>query len=391
MKKSIGAVILSMAFLGGCSKQDDKLVLGIWTTTPQEMAFVQERVDSYEQSTGTEVQIEVINGTYNDAIQLQIASGGGPDVFYMDSLYLDRFVNDGAVQDIKPFLKKTDLNDFNEPLLAAYQKDDAVYGLPKDANSLVLYYDQDTFNKYNMKVPANWDELLKTAHFFADLDKYDAGIVLETEFPRFSPFLFQSGGKVFDEKGNFAFNSAEVASAYDFYYRQLLGSKAAKTGQELDGNETAFTTKRVPMMISGGWAVQTLEQESKDLNWKMAKLPAGKEQTSMLFTVAYVMNANTEKTQESVDFIEYMASEKIQRMVVDSKIAVPTRKAAGEYYQETNKDFVANSEQFAYSNVNLYGVDGAKIHSALGRAGEKIYINNTDVEQALEEALLELQ
>lgn len=359
-----------------------------WSTTPQEKEFVQSRIDLFEEEhPGVSVEWEILSNEYNETLQIQIASGKGPDVFYVDASWASMFIENYALAPIDKYIDNSSVEGFYPSTLDAFRTDKNVYGLPKDMNTLVLYYDALAFEKYGMSVPTNWDELYETAQAFSQMDEYEAGLVLRTDFPRFYPFVLQNGGKILDKDNNPNWTDKAVVDAFDFYFNKLIGSGAAKTNKDFNGeNEGALTTKKVPMMISGGWATAYLNENGKDIEWKMAKLPMGKTENTVLFTVAYVMGKNAKNPEICSKFIDFMTSEKSQRMVVDSGLAVPTRQAVADYYIEKNPTLGANPEQAKNATVYNLGVHTPKIAELMTSAGDKIRLQGVSAQQALEEA-----
>lgn len=377
-------------FANGQKEGSSKKVLKLvgWSTTPQEKEYVQSRIDLFEQENpGVSIEWEILSNEYNETLQIQIASGRGPDIFYVDASWSSMFIENNALRPIDEYLSDSVKEGFYPSTLAAFKDNKGVYGFPKDMNTLVLYYDELAFKKYGKSVPTTWDELLTTSQEFAQMDEYEAGIVLRTDFPRFYPFILQNKGSILDEKGNPNWTDPAVVEAFDYYFNSLIGSGAAKTNKDFNGeNEGALTTKKVPMMISGGWATGYLKENGKYIDWKMTKLPIGKTEHTVLFTVAYVMTRNTKNPELGAHFIDFMTSEKSQRMVVDSGLAVPTRKAVADYYIEKNPELGANPEQAKNATVYNLGVHTPKIAELMTDAGEKIRLWGLSAEDALKEA-----
>ncbi|MCY1153364.1 MAG: sugar ABC transporter substrate-binding protein [Sphaerochaetaceae bacterium] len=388
-------VLLSsgILFASGQKEESGEKVLKLvgWSTTPQEKEYVQSRIDLFEaENPNVKVEWEILANEYNETLQIQIASGKGPDVFYLDASWASMFIENYALSPIDYYISQSTIDGFYPSTLDAFRDDSNLYGLAKDMNTLVLYYDELAFEKYGMSVPTTWDELLETSKTFAAMDEYEAGIVLRTDFARFYPFILQNGGSILDEDGNPNWTDKAVVDAFDYYFNDLIGSGAAKTNKDFNGeNEGALTTKKVPMMISGGWATAYLNENGKDIEWKMTKLPKGKSEKTVLFTVAYVMNKNANDQELAASFIDFMTSEKSQRMVVDSGLAVPTRQAVADYYIEKNPTLGANPEQAKNAKVYNLGVHTPKIADLMSAAGDKIRLQGMSAQQALEEAELE--
>ncbi len=383
----------SILFANGQKEESGEKVLKLvgWSTTPQEKEYVQSRIDLFEEENpNVKVDWEVLANEYNETLQIQIASGKGPDVFYLDASWASMFIENYALSPIDEYIDQATIDGFYPSTLDAFRDDSNLYGLAKDMNTLVLYYDELAFEKYGMSVPTTWDELLKTATDFANMDEYEAGIVLRTDFARFYPFILQNGGSILDEEGNPNWTDKAVVDAFDYYFNDLIGSGAAKTNKDFNGeNEGALTTKKVPMMISGGWATAYLNENGKDIEWKMTKLPKGKSERTVLFTVAYVMNKNASDQELAASFIDFMTNEKSQRMVVDSALAVPTRQAVADYYIEKNPTLGANPEQAKNATVYNLGVHTPKIADLMSAVGDKIRLQGMSAQQALEQAEIE--
>ena len=385
-------ILVSTGFLfaNAQAEENSERVLKLvgWSSSPQEKAYVQSRIDFFEsENPGVTVDWEVLINEYNETLQIQIASGKGPDVFYVDASWASMFIENNALQPIDQYITDAVTDSFYPSTLAAFEGNGNIYGLAKDMNTLVLYYDQAAFDKYGMEVPTTWNELITTSLKFAKTDEYEAGIVLRTDFARFYPFILQNSGSILDSEGNPNWTDPAVVEAFDFYFNKLIGSGAAKTNKDFNGeNEGAFTTKKVPMMISGGWATGYLKENGTELDWIMTKLPMGKTQHTVLFTVAYVLSKNANDPELGAHFIDFMTSEKSQRMVVDSGLAVPTRKAVADYYIEKNPLFGANPEQAKNATVYNLGVHTPKISDLMTAAGEKIRLLGLNPQKALEEA-----
>lgn len=384
--------IPALVFANGSSEKastaTNEIKLVGWSTTPQEKEYVEARIALFEeQNPGTTVTWEILPNEYNETLQIQIASGKGPDVFYVDASWATPFIENKACVALDEYLDPAVFDAFYPATLAAFQKDGKTYGLPKDMNTLVLYYDANAFEKYDQEVPTNWDELLEVATFFAETEEYDAGLVLRTDFARFYPFVLQNGGRILDENGNPAWTEPACVEAFDYYFNDLIGSGAAKTTKDYNNeNESVLTSGKVPMMLSGGWAVAFLNENGQNIDWKMAKLPVGDAEQSVLFTVAYMMGRNARNPELCASFIEFMTGDTSQKMVVDSGLAVPTRMSQADYYIEKNPTLSANPEQAANSTVYNLGIHTPKIAELLTAAGEKIRLQGMSAEQALEEA-----
>ena len=147
-------------------------------------------------------------------MQTRIASKTAPDVYYLDVSLATAYMTKGVIAPIDEYLDKTDVADFQPNLLKGFQLNGKTYGLPKDYNTLALFYNKDMLAAANVQVPTTWDELMIAAQKLTT--KSVKGLSLVDDVARFAPFIFQAGGKVTDN-GKPAFNTPEAAKALDFY------------------------------------------------------------------------------------------------------------------------------------------------------------------------------
>ena len=114
------------------------------------------------------------------------------------------------------------------------------YGVPFGAETSVLAYRKDLFDKYGQKVPETYDDLRATAQFFAEEVPGIYGLTMRGApghqathgwLLHADPF----GAKVFDEKWEPAFTSNEAIGALEFMqemiaYGPLLKAKMEQAG-----------------------------------------------------------------------------------------------------------------------------------------------------------------
>ncbi len=119
-----------------------------------------------------EIKIETWNAPWNDyftKIQSLWASGDPkavPDVAFLWPT--PKYAAEGVLENLDPYIQKSnyDLNDYWGGLLESAKYQGSVYGLPRDNEVNILYYNKDLFDKAGVKYPDEnwkWDDLLAAA------------------------------------------------------------------------------------------------------------------------------------------------------------------------------------------------------------------------------------
>jgi multiple sugar transport system substrate-binding protein len=368
--------------------------LGMWSSSPAEKKIVDDQIAKFkEKYPNIDVQIETIVGDYMQKLQTELASNTAPDIFYLDSMPAPQLMSSGVLEPLDDYIKKynVDVNDFEPALLSAFQWDGKTYGLPKDFNTLALFYNKDMFKAAGInEPPKTWEELRDVAK---KLTKDGVkGLVLSADLARFDAFINQNGGSVYQD-GKVTLNLPENAQALDFYVGLITKDKVADTPQNMgEGwNGDAFAAKKAAMAIEGGWMIPFLKEKAPDLNYGIAELPAGKQKSTMAFTVAYVMNKNSKHKDEAFKLIEFLTGKEGQQFVVDSGLALPSRKSMQEGFKEKYPERAAFVDGASYAVPWQFGLYGTKVVDAANKACEALIMKQiSSAQQALDNAQKEV-
>lgn len=389
------AMILGILAITGCSgKKDNKeettavekkitLTVGMWGSSPEETALVDGQIRAFQEKyPNISVTKQVAVGDYGQELQANFAAGTEPDIFYVDSADSVAFIEKGAIVPINEYIDKTTLDSYNPNLLDAFSKDGKIYGLPKDFNPLVMFINKEMFEKAGAKIPTTWVELTETLKTLKDAGdkgllgkdfKYPMAIANNGE--RVAPFILQNGGKIYDIKNNkLEFNSNEAVEAYNFHY-ELLRNKYAETAQAMgEGWEgDAFARNKVAIVYSGGWLIPFMRSAGPNVNYEIAKLPKGKEEGTIVFTVAYAMSRNTKYPEEAAKLMEFLTGEVAQRMTIESGLGLPSRNSLEEEFINKYPERTALIEMTKFATPFRFGANGRKVNDELTKVGETIY------------------
>lgn len=407
--KRFWALLLSImvfaAIFSGCSNSNKTtptqenetnkeviVTLGCWASSPAETKLLDDQIQAFQNKfPNITIKTVVITGDYNQAMQTKIASKTAPDVYYLDVSLATAYMSKGVLEPLDSYLDQNDVADFEPNLLKGYQLNGKTYGLPKDYNTLGLFYNKDMLAQASVQVPATWDELMTAAQ------KLTAGkvkgLALSDDAARFIPFMFQAGGKVIDDSGKPAFNTPEGAKGLDFYYSFFKKGYAATPKDLGDGwNGDSFAHKKAAMVIEGGWLIPSMAQAGPDVKYGIAKLPKGDNEGDLAFTVAYVMNKNSKHKAEAAEVLKFLTGKEAQQLTAESGLAIPTRKSMNTVYAEKHPEAKALVDMTSSSQVFDFGMNGSKILDALNKAGEKLRLGQAaDATTALKQAQDSLQ
>lgn len=244
-----------------------------------------------------------------------VATGDAPDVTYIDNPEVALFAARGLLYDMKPMIDKSSVIKLSEiypgPLASVTYKD-GIYGMPRGANTIALYYNADMFKAAGLdpdQPPKTWDELYADAKTLTQPDKGIYGLAFsavgtEEGTFQFLPWLQMAGGdfnKV-DTAGG-----AQTLTLWKKFIDEGLASKDTLIRGQWDSTGT-FNAGQAAMDISGPWELPRMSKEAK-FDYRVALLPVpteGAPRASALGEGDNVILANTDQPEAAFKFVEYM-------------------------------------------------------------------------------------
>lgn len=362
MKKIILALLALMLMfsVAACSKDAGEEKGGKVTIryarwgTPEEIKGTQDMINKFNEShSNIEVKLEYSDwDTYWTKLQTQQAGNNSPDVFLMDSaFYLGSFAEKGAVQDLTPFVEKSkfDLNAFYPGLTDIHTYQGKLYAMPRDMNSIILFYNKTIFDKAGLDVPNEtwtWDKALEVAKKLtvdkngksADQEGFDPknivqyGLALSDQEVdnTVEPLIVQNGGRMFnaDYTGT-VMNTPEAREAMTFMNDIVNKYHVAPNNEMVANMGTPFATGKVAMAYGGSWLLP-LFSATEGFEWDVTLPPFFKKQAVAVQSVGNAMYAKTKYPDEAWELIQYFSSEEAQKIMGQDGASIPAIKSVAE-------------------------------------------------------------
>ena len=296
-RKALLVVVLAMFLLALTSvtqAQDPptEIKYMMWGS-PEELAVWQTIVDEFQVAhPDIHVTVDVSDwDSYWDKLQTLFAGGTPPDVFAMDApLYLD-WQSRGVLKNLQPYIDATPgfLDGFYPVTLQVYKQDDGYYGLPRDFQTIVLYYNKDMFDAAGMDYPTDdWTmDDLRAAAKKLTLDSNSDGITDQWGFATdlwdmelfWSEAIWSYGGSVIsDDHTQTLLNEGKAQDAWNFISSMVLDDKSVpdpNQAQQFGGDP--FASGVAAMTTIGHWVVP--QYATLDFKWDVAAMPSGASRT----------------------------------------------------------------------------------------------------------------
>ncbi|HSE18991.1 MAG TPA: ABC transporter substrate-binding protein [Pyrinomonadaceae bacterium] len=215
-----------------CATQPTRKQLTLAVVSGAEGEALKQAARDYEAQTGT--HIEIAQFPYTNLFEKELidlkSRTGAYDLIMLDDPWFPRFANENVLTELTPLLQKRGQSgpdqDFVEASLNVCRhpfQTGALYGLPYVGNSQLFFYRKDLFEKYSLKPPATWDDVLTAARTIQEKETGSRiyGYVMRAAqgnaaVADFMPIFWAFGGEMFDAEGKPAVNSEKGIAALEF-------------------------------------------------------------------------------------------------------------------------------------------------------------------------------
>jgi len=298
---------------------------------------------------------------YWTKVQTQATSNSLPDLFWLNGPNFQLYASNGKVEPITGEVEAGAIDPANYPesLVDLYNLDGTQYGVPKDFDTIGLWFNKEIFEEAGVDTPTadwTWDDL-KTASQtisdkLSDQGIYGVAAGMDGQTTYYNT-IFQAGGEVVSEDGKSSGYDSDADREGLSLWTDLIASGASPSMAQLTDApaDQWFTTGKVAMFYGGSWARAAIgDSDVKDVV-DVAPLPTGKEQATVIHGVANVVAANSKNKQAAQALQVYLASEAAQTEQGDLGAIIPafngTQAAFVDSYPGVNLQVFLDATEYA--------------------------------------------
>jgi multiple sugar transport system substrate-binding protein len=326
------------------------LTYAMWQTPEQ--AGYQKSIDMFEKAhPNIHVTIESFAYTnYQPKLTTEFSSGGGPDVFWVNTPMIASWLKDGVMEDLTSKIKSAHINlsQYLPTLVSLHTFGGKIYGLPKDWDTIAYFYNADYFAKHHIKAPSSpltwnpatggtWLTFLKeltydTSGHNALSSGFNPNSVATyaTDSPNemqwgFEPYLAEDGVKLIPQPyaKTVSFNTPAGVQTFQFlsdlmykYHVAALGSALGTDAAANNGeDQTLFAKGKVAMIENGDWITSGLPSEVK-FHLGVLPFPCGPDGCwTVLNGLIDSINAHSPNQQAAWELEQWLGSPQSERIL----------------------------------------------------------------------------
>jgi multiple sugar transport system substrate-binding protein len=377
---------------------------------PEELAVWQQIVDDFQAANpNIKVNVEVSDwDSYWTKLKTLLAANTPPDVFAMDApLYLD-YQSRGVLLNIQSYIDKSSgfLDGFYPVTLEAYKLPDGYYGLPRDFQTIVLFYNKDMFDAAGAAYPsADWTyDDLRAAAKSLTVDKngdgtieqfgFDAGLWDMENF--WSEAIWSWGGEVINPDYTKTLIGEPIArQAWQFAYDLMWTDKSmADPNTSGQYGTDLFQAGIAAMTPMGHWAVPGYA--TVNFKWDVAPMPIGPTggRATSVNSAGFVVAKDTKNPDAAWEFIKYCLSQTGQTRLTELGLAIPVLESVANspvFLEQSmvniNQQVFLDSLAFARMKPVFKGYD--EWASTIGDGMAPIWLGEADLNTTLDSVVPE--
>jgi len=429
----IGTVLsLLLIVLAGCGgsgsptsqngQQVVHLTYALWDANQQ--PTYQKSIDQFEQlHPNIKVTIEQNPWTqYWQKLDTEFAGNSAPDVFWDHVAYFPQLVQEGALMNLTPLIQqdKLDLSVYYPQLLKPYQYQGNYYGLPKDWDTITLFYNKNIFQQMGLAAPDNlsWDptdggsfvKLLQQltvdnngrhpnqAGFDPQSVKQYGFVSLNSDQEIYLNYIAMNGGSFLDQPfgKHFTFNQPQSVQALQFLVNLIskwhVSPPASETNNASNIAEQLFARGQAAIIETGSWNVAYIASQT-NFPFGIAELPAGPQGRVSVFNgLADAISAKTKHPQEAWELFKWLASPQSEQIVANHGTVWPGVQSADQnflqYWQQKGLDVSAFLKEAQGTTVSFPITPGFnEAFTKINDIFNQMYLGQVPVQQATDNAV----
>ena len=290
------------------------------------------------------VDIQVVPwGNYWDKLQTAVAGGEAYDVFWMNGPNFPVYASKGVLMDLQDQVAadSVDMSVYPQSLVDLYTFDGDVYGLPKDFDTIALYYNKDLFDAAGLDYPTGdwtWDNLKSAAQDLTQDGNWGFASTTSDQEGYWN-FIYENGGQVINDDGTqVLLDQPAACDAIDYLYSFVADglSPDGATMSSISPSTQLFPGGRVAMMAGGSWLAKTYADAEPNID--VAPLPKEVKRASIIHGLGNVVWSKTQHPDEAWQFVEFLGSDKAATILAQSGTVIPAYNGFQDAWVESVPD-----------------------------------------------------
>ena len=358
-------------------------------------------VEAFE-STHEDIDIEttiIPPDQYWTVMSAGLPAGSAPDVFWLACDRAPALIDAGVILNLQDYAERdsVDLEKFPDALKSFFTADGEIYAIPKDYDTINIFYNKELFDKAGLEYPQNgwtWDDMLAMAQKLTvpatDGGQTQYGIVAARNVQSsVYNFMYSNNGAFCSEDGKeILINSPEDLEALTYLSDMMFKYKVSPDGAEQQeiGASTMFDSGMAAMIPDGSWMAMHYSEVLGD-KVGVVQMPVKERSACVMAGTGFAAAAQTKYPEQAWEFLKFLATQEAQEM--QATRVIPAYEGAAQAYvdqlpnmdAQTMVDAAETAVPYPFTDKN-----GPEVEAAFDEQLQHIWLTNKDVATALADA-----
>lgn len=312
-----------------------------------------------------EVKIDITPwAQYWTKLQTQASGDTLPDVFWMNGPNFQLYAANDQLEPMTNLIDagEVDPNNYVDVLNDLYSYDGEQYGMPKDFDTVALWYNKAILDEAGVPVPDGtwtWEDFGTAAKTvsdnLADQGIYGVATGLTGGQEGYYNTILQAGGSIISDDGTTSgYDDPKTIKGLQFWADLIADGSSPSLQQLSDTPHNAwFTSSKTAFFWSGTWSVAELAAASNTMDLNVAPLPKGERQATVIHGLANVVSANSPNKSAAQAFQAYLGTKEAQTLQAEMGAANPAFIGAGQAFLDSVDHFdlqvfIDEADNYAY-------------------------------------------
>ncbi|SET18770.1 ABC transporter substrate-binding protein [[Clostridium] polysaccharolyticum] len=316
---------------GKGSKEPVTISYACWDSNQANL--IQTMADEFEKE-NPDIKIDIqVNGWADYWTGLEAAATGGslPDTFWMHSNNIYYYGSNDQLLDLSKYIDssdKVDLANYPEGLSKIYNIDGKQYAIPKDYDTIALWYNKKMFDEAKLSYPDDtwtWEDLKEAAKKLTKDDGSQYGFCAGLHNQEgYYNFVYQNGGEIITPEKTSGYAEDKTIAGIEEYFSFVKEGLSPEIYDDAARGE-AISNGLCAMGLFGSWNLSGFaDSDYMKENFDCTVLPMSDDggKASIFNGLGNAIAKTTKHPDEAWKWVEFLSSKEGQERQADLGIAI---------------------------------------------------------------------
>ena len=312
--------------------------------------LIQTLADEFE-AENPNIKIDIqVNGWADYWTALEAAGTGGslPDTFWMHSNNIYYYGSNDQLLDLTDYIANTDLVDlanYPQGLDDIYNIDGKQYAIPKDYDTIALWYNKTLFDEAGISYPDDtwtWDDLKEAARKLTKDDGSQYGFCAGLHNQEgYYNFVYQNGGEIITDDKKSGYDEDATVKGIEEYFSYVKEGISPEIYDD-QARAEAIENGLCAMGLFGSWNLSGFAStDFMTENFDCAVLPASNDgnRATIFNGLGNAIAATTEHPDEAWKWVEFLSSKEGQERQAELGIAISAYNGTADKFSKAYPQF----------------------------------------------------